>query len=48
MKKTYRKPEVRSEKIEFEARAISCIKFGRIGNCVARHRCGVRGTPVRS
>lgn len=48
MKKLYRKPVVRSEKIEFEARAISCVKFGRIGNCIVRaKKCG-RGTPVRS
>ncbi len=48
MKKAYRKPRLKSEKIVFECRAIACIKFGRIGNCSARARVCNRGTPVRS
>ncbi len=48
MKNTYRKPELKSEKIEFEARAISCAKFGRIGNCITKAKKGGRGVPIRS
>ncbi len=48
MRKTYRSPVLKSEKIVFECRAIACIKFGRIGNCLNRARPCNRGTPVRS
>ena len=48
MRKTYRSPVLKSEKIVFECRAIACIKFGRIGNCLRRARPCNRGTPVRS
>jgi hypothetical protein len=48
MKKRYRKPVLKSEKMVFECSAVACVKFGRIGDCINRARIARRGLPARS